>query len=244
MINLSNSNLSFYPYPHILFKNIFDNNFYENLCLEYPDVNNLVKTEDKNSNNLSKFNKYHLNNIDNKKKFENVLQNRDYFKKIYHHLASKNFFHMINSKLIENNIDLKLNYFKKKFFFKTIKHKFYFEFSSIPCDGGHILPHTDSPKKKITCVIPIIKTTEKKISEIDKIGTSLLVATDDKYKFNFHNRTVPFNATKEEKYIEFLPNQMFMFIKTYNSLHSVGPIKDKEKIYNYRKSLTITFIEQ
>ena len=67
MINLSNLSLSFHPYPHILFKNIFETDFYENLCREYPDINNLVKTEDKNSNNLSKFNKYHLNNIDNKK---------------------------------------------------------------------------------------------------------------------------------------------------------------------------------
>ena len=92
MINLSNLNLSFDPYPHILFKNIFDTDFYENLCREYPDINNLVKTEDKNSNNLSKFNKYHLNNIDNKKEFENVLRNRINFKKIYHHLASKKFF--------------------------------------------------------------------------------------------------------------------------------------------------------
>ncbi len=159
-------------------------------------------------------------------------------------MASENFFQKLNNKLIENNIDLKLDYFKKKFFFKKIKHKFYFEFSSIPCNGGYILPHTDSPKKKITCVIPIISSSEKKISGINKIGTSLLVATEDKYKFNFYNKTVPFDATKEEKYIEFLPNQMFMFIKTYNSLHSVGPIQSIEKEYNYRKSLTITFIEQ
>ena len=96
MINLSNLNLSFDPYPHILFKNIFDTNFYENLCLEYPDINNLVKTENKNNDNLSKFNKYHLNNIDNKKEFENILRNRINFKKIYHYLASEKFFSYVN----------------------------------------------------------------------------------------------------------------------------------------------------
>ena len=85
MINLSNLSLSFHLTHTILFKNIFETDFYENLCREYPDINNLVKTEDKNSNNLSKFNKYHLNNIDNKKslamfyKTEIILKNLSSF---------------------------------------------------------------------------------------------------------------------------------------------------------------------
>ena len=83
---------------------------------EYRDINNLVKTENKNNDNLSKFNKYHLNNIDNKKEFENILRNRINFKKIYHYLAERFFSYIEIPILIENNVDLKLNYFKKKFF--------------------------------------------------------------------------------------------------------------------------------
>jgi len=136
----------------------------------------------------------------------------------------------------EKNFEDWQDFFKKNF-------KIYFEFSSIPCDGGFIAPHTDSPSKIITCVMPIID--KEEISNLKGIGTSMLEATNIKYKYNYLNQTVPLSDTREIKYIDFLPNQMLMFIKTHNSLHCVGPIESTSltKSLN-RKSINVCIVKE
>ena len=67
---------------------------------------------------------------------------------------------------------------------------------------------------------------------------------DFRYKYNFLNQTVPLSDTKEIKYIDFLPNQMLMFIKTHNSLHSVGPVKSTNMTKSLnRKSINVSIVE-
>ena len=36
MINLNNHKYFYDPFPHVLFENVFEKTFYENLCKEFP----------------------------------------------------------------------------------------------------------------------------------------------------------------------------------------------------------------
>ena len=51
MINISNSDIYYKPYPYMLFKDVFDANFYNLLCSEFPKTNELLKLDfDKKKN--------------------------------------------------------------------------------------------------------------------------------------------------------------------------------------------------
>ena len=52
------------------------------------------------------------------------------------------------------------------------------------------------------------------------------------------NKTLEFEETSILKTVEFKKNQMLVFPKAYNSLHSVGPLKGSDEKY-FRKSLTL-----
>ena len=239
MLNLSNHLFDYEPYPLGYFKKIFNEDFYKSLCEEYPDISELKISKDKEKYNLKKFNKFSLTN--DHQEFNVLIGKKKNFLNLYNFLKSEEFFAKINEILLKNNVDLQLSFKKKRFFIKKKNYNLFFEFSSIPCNGGYILPHTDAPKKIITFIIPIIKETEMDITKYKKVGTSILSALDPKYSFNFYNRTMKLEDTVEKKYVNFSPNKMLMFIKTHNSLHSVGPIKPINNNIKFRNSITFSF---
>ena len=244
MINLENSQFFYDPYPHVLVKNIFEEKIYEDLKKEFPNPETDIfhSSDYSKKRAVDKFKKFQIDNFFSKN-FNNVIKNKKTSKLIYNFFKSEKFIYIIDKFLIDNHIKINLvkkktwkNFFKKDF-------KVYFEFSSIPCDGGFIAPHTDSPNKIITCVMPIIDRLE--ISNLKGIGTSMLESTNDKYKYNFLNQSVPLSETKEIRYIDFSPNQMLLFIKTYNSLHSVGPIESTNSTKTlHRKSINVCIIKE
>tara|TARA_B100001057_G_C22827222_1_gene941904 strand:+ start:956 stop:1690 length:735 start_codon:yes stop_codon:yes gene_type:complete len=238
MLILKNNLFEYEPYPYGYFNDILDIDFYRSLCNEFPEKNDLKIAEDKKKYNLNKFNKFSLTNDD--KEFNSIIKKKPSFKKLYEYLDSEDFISKISDILIENNIDLQLQYYFKKFFVRKRKYNIFFEFSSIPCDGGFILPHTDAPKKVMTFIIPIIKDEEKDIENFEKIGTSILAMSDNKFSFNYFNKTIKYENTLEKKYVNFSRNNMLMFIKTYNSLHSVGPIQPLNPSIKFRNSITFS----
>jgi hypothetical protein len=94
-----------------------------------------------------------------------------------------------------------------------------FEFSMLPADGGHILPHTDSPGKIITIVVSACGKGEWNPSFGG--GTDVNRATDPKLQFNYVNRQARFEDMEVLDTFEFRPNQAVVFVKTFNSWHSV-----------------------
>ena len=85
--------------------------------------------------------------------------------------------------------------FLRKIYEKIRRNKkFGFEFSMISTNGGFIKPHTDGADKLISFVIPIIKNND--FETYLTLGTDILRPTEDKYKYNFLNTTVPFEATE------------------------------------------------
>ena len=110
-----------------------------------------------------------------------------------------------------------------------------FEFSMLKGDGGYLLPHTDSPSKVITLVLTICKKNEWNLSYGG--GTDINEPLDKRKYFNYLNEQLKFEEVKVLKTVEFEPNQIMLFIKTFNSLHSVSPIKAPEN--TLRRTLTI-----
>lgn len=111
-----------------------------------------------------------------------------------------------------------------------------FEFSMLPADGGHILPHTDSPNKVVTLIISMVDD-----DEWDPAlggGTDVNQHRDIRHNFNWTNRQGRFEDMQVIDTFEFSPNQAVMFIKTHNSWHSVQPMTASGSPA-MRKTLTI-----
>lgn len=111
-----------------------------------------------------------------------------------------------------------------------------FEFSALPSDGGSIRPHTDAPSKIITLILSILK--EGEWNPAWKGGTEILRPKDIRKNYNFSNSYLDFDECETLRTIEYVPNQCILFLKTFNSLHSVAPIQNKGGTA-YRRTLTL-----
>ena len=97
-----------------------------------------------------------------------------------------------------------------------------FEFSMLPADGGSVTPHTDAPAKIVTLIISMIKD-----GEWDPAfggGTDLNRPKDKSLVFNPMNLQAEFDEMQVLDTFEFTPNQAVIFVKTFNSWHSVRPM--------------------
>ena len=110
-----------------------------------------------------------------------------------------------------------------------------FEFSIVHGDGGCLKPHTDTPKKLITLVISMID--EGEWPPEYGGGTDVNRALDVRNAYNYANRSLEFSDVEILHTYAFEPNQCVIFVKTFNSLHSVRPIHAPADAL--RKSLTI-----
>lgn len=97
-----------------------------------------------------------------------------------------------------------------------------FEFSMLPSGGGHVLPHTDVPSKIITLVVSIVRAGEWNPAYGG--GTDVNRPKDPQLTFNLLNRRAEFDDMEVLHTFDFEPNQAILFIKTFNSWHSVRPM--------------------
>ena len=237
MINLNNQKIFYDPYPHALFTDVFDDKFYKDLCSEFPENENFDKF-DIDKQNLVKQKKFVLN--DKNRSFKNILNKRKNLNLLYNYLISQKFKIEIMRSLEKKNIFFPPHEKNESFFLKIKKKiknikNFGFELSMISSDGGFIKPHTDGPDKLISFVIPIVD--DDNFLKIENSGTKILIPTDEKFKYNYINKTVPFEVTETVREIPFSKNQIFLFLKTHNSLHSVGPMKMIDEKVKMRKSI-------
>ncbi len=243
MINFENSKFFYDPFPHCVLDDFLEKNIYDQICLEYPNHSFFEEIKGKISDN--KFKKYRFSNsIKTNDIFESFIKTTSSTKEFYRYINSDKFVTSLDEFLKKNEVELRLNTNSKINFYTFIKtlfkkkRKIDFEFSSIPIENGHILPHTDGGNKLVGFVIPIID--NDNVLNFENLGTKIYRAKTDKYKFNFYNKTVPFEHAEMIRELPFKKNQMSLHVKTFNSLHGVGPINNKnikEKLY--RKSISI-----
>jgi len=228
MINFKNFDFFYDPFPHGIINNFLKPEIYKSLCEEFPSANNLKKLNEKNLNE-KKFHKFQLGNTgENKKIFFRYLNRQKTLKEFYRYVNSNFFLDQLLKFLLNNHIDLKINLnnnFIKKIINKLTKNELFidFEFSSIPVDSGFIAPHTDGGNKILGFVIPIIDNEE--IFKIQNIGTKIFKAKSNKYKYNFFNKTTPYEDVELIKEMPYKKNMLSFHVKTFNSLHGVGPLR-------------------
>jgi hypothetical protein len=217
MISLNNLQ-EFYrlPFPHGLCKNVFDKKLYKTLVSNWPDIKLFKKMKE------GDYKKFSLSSVQNKENYELFIKNNPCWKELYDYLHSRIFIHDVVLPLFENQ--------KIRFRQGTLLTRF--EFSSIPANGGLILPHTDIPSKIITMVLPIyLNGWNLKWGG----GTDILEQKDiNKVSLDYKTPLEEFNIIKTFNYE---PNQCVIFAKTDKSWHSVGPFHGPDK--KFRNTLTI-----
>jgi hypothetical protein len=251
MINFKDYEFFYDPFPHCILNNFLNLDEYNEICREFPKNTYLKVLEEKKKNDLKKFNKFNLSNANKEtiSNFNKFINSTTTTKKFYKYINSDNFLIELDSFLKEKFVDLKLEFKVSKNLidlFNSIlkkKRRIDFEFSSIPLSDGFILPHTDGSDKLIGFVIPVIDNDE--IFKAKNLGTKIYKAVDNQYKFNYFNKTVPLEKVEEIKELPFKKNQMSLHVKTFNSLHGVGPINNNKFFENqvYRKSISIFLLK-
>lgn len=248
--NFEKFEFDYEPYPIGLASEIILPDFYQELVRDFPQKDLFIYRP-----NYGK--KWSLSETDNPDNYYHFIKNNPTYFKFYRDLKSKNFILNLIDFLKKNNIDLAVrnrkildtNRFSSRYYFNRTWLNFLnklgcsyhlnarFEFSRIPLDGGHILPHTDSPQKIVTIVIPIVENNNKNIAET--AGTSVLKPKDIKNNYNQINRWLSFDEVETVKTFPFMPNKSVIFVKTFNSLHGVYPLEITSDKEQDRRSLTI-----
>ena len=111
-----------------------------------------------------------------------------------------------------------------------------FEFSMLPAAGGYVIPHTDEPGKVVTVVVSMMREGEWDVSFGG--GTDVNKPKDVRRNFNRMNAKAEFDDMEVIDRFEFTPNQAVIFVKTFNSWHSVRPMTGNGS-NAMRKTLTI-----
>jgi hypothetical protein len=111
-----------------------------------------------------------------------------------------------------------------------------FEFSALPADGGNLTPHTDAPTKIVTLIVSMVEEGEWKPDFGG--GTDVNRPKDKRFCFNQLNKLAAFDDMEVIDTYDFGPNQLVLFVKTFNSWHSVRPMTGTGS-KQLRKTLTI-----
>jgi len=224
------------PFPIGLVTPVLEQSVYAQLVNTFPNISLFKKMSYLGNKNSIKYSLAEMNNGDN---YFAYLDSNPIWKNFYNYIKSPDFLYRTLEMLSANKIELGFikpdEDPKKKPLIKKLKEavamksrghklplKTRFEFSVLPADGGQLQPHTDSPGKVITLVISMANPGEW--NPAFGGGTDILKPKDVTQNFNYVNRYLDFTEVEQIDSYAFLPNQAIIFIKTFNSWHSVGPM--------------------
>lgn len=226
--NFHHAQFEYEPYPVCYIPNFLSEADYKALSESYPPLEMF-----KHKPLLG--DKYSLAEFKNNEQFYHTfLKANPCWRDFYEKIKTKAFIEEVLSFLRDRHIDLGIRRFwyckklaqKRRSWFTRIVNKRVlrsrFEFAIMPANGGHILPHTDDKRKFITMVFSFIKPGEWNPSWGG--GTDVLKPKDRARTYNQVNYQLPFDQVEVVKTFPFNPNQCVLFIKTYNSWHSVQPM--------------------
>jgi len=231
------------PYPIGLAKPLMNDDIYQTLLTNWPAQEQFA--------NIPKLgNKYSLSERFNPRQYRDLIRNQPVWRDLYRWIKSDAFIQNVLDTLKTHYIDLGYENApplkRLQQHFKDLRHGRFdlrakhlrtrFEFSMLPANGGHILPHTDAPSKIVTLIVSIVD--ENEWNPAFGGGTDVNRPKDHQYSYNQLNRQAAFEAMDVLDTYEFTPNQAVIFIKTFNSWHSVRPMTGFDSPA-MRKTLTI-----
>lgn len=242
MLNFQAAQIRYEPYPLIVLRPALDPGVYDQLAASFPDTRQFetVRGFDYKLSLSEKF------AADNYRRF---IAGNPVWNRFHAWLKSDAFIRQTVDFLATNNIDLQLSHCFESPLTRMSKMlrqgrfpapgprlRSRFEFSVLKADGGEVAAHTDTPKKIITLVLSMIRDGEWE----SRFGGNLDInrPTDSAYAFNWKNRIVPWDKLEIVETIPFVPNQCMVFVKTFNSLHSVRKMTESGS-KALRKTVTI-----
>lgn len=249
MFNFEHTEFRYEPYPIGLVRPIMDQSYYDELVDSFPPTE-LFEYKEKFGN------KYTLSQKFQSQNYHDFIASKPIWRDLHSWIKSEDFIKSVDRMLLDNDIDMGFKVLRftpekrrkrlKKRAIKDLKHgrwprrapklRTRFEFSMLRADGGFVIPHTDTPRKIITLIVSMIKPGEWEPSFGG--GTDIARPKDQRYAYNYLNRIVPFEEIEVIDTLPFTPNQCVVFVKTFNSLHSVQPMLQKGSSA-MRRSLTI-----
>ncbi len=235
--------LRYEPFPIGLASPLIESTLYSEMVANWPSTE-LFKQMPRLGN------KFALSEKFNRKQYYSAIRSTPVWKDFYKWIKSRDFVYGVMDTLLEHHIDL--GYAKHpnpyQSALKTIKSIFKgqtphrgaklsarFEFQMMPANGGHILPHTDTPAKIVTLVVSILD--EEEWDPSYGGGTVINRPKDARLTYNQLNRQSTFDDMEVIDTFPFEPNQAVIFVKTFNSWHSVRPMTGPAE--KMRKTLII-----
>jgi hypothetical protein len=220
------------PFPIGLATPIMKPELYEQMVSSFPPLEIFESFEEMGK----KGRKYTLSEKENSKVYLDFVNSNPLWRDFYAWIKSKEFPYSVIEMLRQHDIDLGYRYVpparRLSRQFKNLargRHspsyvplKARFEFSALPADGGHLVPHTDAPTKIVTMIVSILRNGEW--NRAFGGGTDVNQPKQDRYRFNHLNRLAAFEDMDVLHTYEFLANQAVIFVKTFNSWHSVRPM--------------------
>lgn len=241
--NVDRLELRYDPFPIGVARPLFDDAFYSELLDTYPPLD-VFTTLDKVGE------KFTLSEKFNGREYEDWIRTHDAWREFHAWVKTDDFIELILETLRERNIDLGIRTDRSRLqrvtkrakalieggsALKSAKLRTRFEFSMLPGHGGCVLPHTDNAAKVITLVVSMLRPGEWN-PEFGG-GTDINRSKDETLAFNRTNRQLGFDEVEVLDTFAFEPNQAVLFIKTFNSWHSVRPMTAPSDVR--RRTLTI-----
>lgn len=238
LMDLSRAHFEYEPYPIGIIRDIFEPSLYERLVDTFPPVEifRFMQTHG---------DKWSLSELNNADHYYRFLHANNDWRRVYDEVKSRDFTAHVLDMLARSKIDLGLVSTTNGSVLRKLRNKMLgrksgdlrarFEFSMMSAAGGHILPHTDSPQKHITLVMAIVRPDEWDQSWGG--GTDRMRPIDPSDNFNFLNRYLRFDQVESIGTMAYEPNQCVIFIKTFNSLHGVKPMRGPSAMM--RRTLTV-----
>lgn len=238
-LDMGKAEFRYEPYPIGIIREIFEPSLYSRLVETFPTVELFHFMQQHGD-------KWSLSEVNNSDLYHKFLKSNEDWGHLYNEVKSKDFILQVLDALSQSRIDLGLTVRPSQNFLLELRNRLLgrtherrlrarFEFSMMRADGGHILPHTDSPQKHITLVVSMVKANEW--SQPWGGGTDLMRPLDPSNNFNLLNRYLRFDEVETIGTMPYEPNQCVIFIKTFNSLHAVRPMTGPRDVM--RRTLTI-----
>jgi len=246
MFSLSELDLRYEPYPHGIATPLFSEAVYQELVAAFPD------REQFGHNRINV--KYVLSERVNRRQYRQFLRTSPVWMRFHRWVKSDAFVEGVLTELRSRDVDL--GYRQRPALQRGIRRLAYalggrrdyhtslssrFEFSMLPADGGQVLPHTDSPGKVVTLILPMLAD-----GEWDAClggNTDINTPRHDRLRFNSVNGKADFEDMDVTSSLAFEPNRALLFIRTYNSWHSVRPMTATGSMA-LRRTVTITILER
>ena len=243
MLNFSNIEFDYDPFPIGIARPALLADVYSELVRTFPAIELFRYMK-------SKGEKYSLSQYNNRQNYHRFLKTTPSWRRFHSYIHSPEFITGTYEMLRQHNLDLDLpapgfmRRLSQQFsawkrgtpvpHFPRIKARF--EFSAMPVTGGSILPHTDSTRKSVTMVVPILE--EDEWDSAWGGGTSVVRPKDPARIFNRVDYRLDFDEVDTLKTFAFAPNQCLVFVRTDTSWHAVMPMTGSDATI-LRKTLTI-----